>query len=140
MRQPSKKLAALHAKGNKAGTYLYNFTLEFPMMNKIAWHCSDIPFFFHNIDKVELCSIPGVSEKLEEQIFSAFMEFTRTGVPSSDSLPFWPQITQTEEPTMIFDRICEVRDHYDDALYEMIDSILPPFNLHEDVNEEDMQH
>ncbi|MDH8276322.1 hypothetical protein QIG69_28620, partial [Klebsiella pneumoniae] len=30
MRQPSKKLAAMHAKGKKAGTYLYDFTLEFP--------------------------------------------------------------------------------------------------------------
>ena len=57
MRQPSKKLAVMHAKGKKAGTYLYNFTLEFPMMNKIAWHCSDIPFFFHNTDKVRsLCN------------------------------------------------------------------------------------
>ena len=41
--------------GGKAGTYLYDFTLEFPMMHKIAWHCSDIPFFFHNTDKVEIC-------------------------------------------------------------------------------------
>lgn len=41
--------------GGKAGTYLYDFTLEFPMMHKIAWHCSDIPVFFHNTDKVEIC-------------------------------------------------------------------------------------
>ena len=45
MRQPSKRLAKLHAKG-AAGTYLYDFTLEFPFQHgKIAWHCSDIPFF-----------------------------------------------------------------------------------------------
>ena len=140
MRQPSKKLAALHAKGGKAGTYLYNFTLEFPMMSKIAWHCSDIPFFFHNTDKVEICSIPGVTETLEDQIFGAFMAFARTGVPSHDKLPEWPRVTEESEPTMILDTVCEVRDHYDDALYEMIDSILPPFNLHEDVDEDDMQH
>lgn len=140
MRQPTKKLAAMHAKGGNAGTYLYNFTLEFPMMRKIAWHCSDIPFFFHNTDKVEICSIPNVTEALEEQIFRAFMEFAKTGVPVCNSLPQWPSVTEENEPTMIFDTVCEVREHYDDALYLMIDSILPPFNLHEDVDEEDMQH
>ena len=62
MRVPSKKLAALHARCGRAGTYLYNFTLEFPMGDKIAWHCSDIPFFFHNTDKVEVCAIPGDAE------------------------------------------------------------------------------
>ena len=140
MRQPSKLLAALHAQGNKAGTYLYNFTLEFPVMHKIAWHCSDIPFFFHNTDKVEVCSIPGVTEKLEAQIFGAFMSFARTGVPSQESLPAWPKVTEAEEPTMIFDRECQVRRNYDDALYALIDSILPPFNLMELMASQDIQH
>ena len=140
MRAPSKRLAALHAQGGKAGTYLYNFTLEFPMMHKIAWHCSDIPFFFHNTDKVEICSIPGVTEKLEEQMFGAFMNFARTGVPSQAQLPLWPQVTEAEEPTMIFDRECQVRHHYDDELLELIDSILPPFNLMEQMADQDIQH
>lgn len=51
MRQASKRLARLHAKGRDIGTYLYDFTLEFPIYHeKIAWHCSDIPFFFHNTE------------------------------------------------------------------------------------------
>lgn len=140
MRAPSKKLAAMHAKGGKAGTYLYDFTLEFPMMHKIAWHCSDIPFFFHNTDKVEVCSIPGVTEKLEEQIFGAFMSFARTGVPSQEQLPEWPEVTETEEPTMIFDRECQVRDHFDDELLKLVDSILPPFNLMETMESQNVQH
>ncbi|WP_321013251.1 hypothetical protein [Eisenbergiella sp.] len=41
---------------------------------------------------------------------------------------------------MIFDRRCEVRDHYDDALYELIDSILPPFNLMEMMMNQNVQH
>ena len=29
--------------------YVYNFTLEFPVEGgAFAWHCSDIPFVFHN--------------------------------------------------------------------------------------------
>lgn len=140
MRQPSKKLAAMHAKGKKAGTYLYTFTLEFPMMHKIAWHCSDIPFFFHNTDKVELCAIPGVTQKLEAQMFGALLHFARTGVPSQEDLPVWPAVTEQEEPTMLFDRQCQVRDHYDDALLKLIDSILPPFNLMQMLASQMVQH
>ncbi len=132
MRQPSKRLAKMHAKGEKAGTYLYNFTLEFPIHhNKIAWHCSDIPFFFHNTELVEVCQIPNVREKLERQIFESFMTFARTGKPECAELPAWEKVTEDVEPTMIFDRECQLRYNYDDKLYEKIDSILPPFNLME---------
>ena len=141
MRQPSKRLAALHAKGGKAKAWLYNFTLEFPFQNgKIAWHCSDIPFFFNNTDKVEICGIPDVSDTLEKQIFGALMAFAKTGDPNHDGLPCWPAVTPEDEPTMIFDRICEVRHNYDDALYEKIDSILPPFNLMELLMQQNVQH
>lgn len=139
-RQPSKKFAHAHAKGKNAKAYLYNFTLEFPFQHgKIAWHCSDIPFFFKNTDKVEVCAIPGVTEKLEKKIFGAFIAFAKTGVPNCDDLPVWAEVTETDEPTMIFDRECEVRHNYDDALYAAIDRILPPFNIM-DLGNQDVQH
>ncbi len=132
MRQPSKQIAKMHAEKSKAGTYLYDFTLEFPIHhNKIAWHCADIPFFFHNIDLVEVCQIPEVGKRLESQIFEAFMSFAKTGKPESDKLPAWESVTGEKEPTMIFDRECELRYDFDNQLYEKIDSILPPFNLDE---------
>lgn len=132
MRQPSKAIAKLHASGKKAGTYLYDFTLEFPIHhNKIAWHCSDIPFFFHNTELVEVCQIPDVTERLEAQMFEAFMSFAKTGRPESNQLPAWEAVTEEKEPTMIFDRECEVRYNFDDELYQKIDDILPPFNLME---------
>ena len=140
MRQPSKRLAAMHAEGQNAGTYLYNFTLEFPMMHKIAWHCSDIPFFFHNTDKVEVCAIPGVTEKLEQQMFGAFMCFAKTGVPAQQDLPVWEPVTAEKEPTMIFDTECQVLYNYDDKLLKQIDSILPPFNLMELLAAQNVQH
>lgn len=141
MRQPSKQLANLHAQKGNAGTYLYEFTLEFPFMHdKIAWHCSDIPFFFHNTDRVEICGMPGVSDVLEEQIFGAFMAFVRNGCPDCEKLPAWPAVTADREPTMIFDRKCEVRINFDDSLYALIDSILPPFNLMEIMASQNVQH
>lgn len=145
MRQPSKRLAKLHAMGQTGedwvGTYLYDFTLEFPIQyNKIAWHCSDIPFFFHNTDKVEVCQISDISEKLETQMFEAFITFARNGKPECDKLPQWETVTPDFEPTMIFDKDCEVRHNFDDRLYEKIDSILPPFNLMEMMMKENIQH
>lgn len=141
MRQPSKQLARLLAEAGNTDVYLYDFTLEFPFMhNKIAWHCSDIPFFFHNTDKVEVCGMPGITEKLEEQIFGAFMNFVKSDNPNFEKLPAWPTVTAAQEPTMILDRECEVRMNFDDALYELIDSILPPFNLMEMTKGQDVQH
>ena len=140
MRQPSKKLAAMHAAGGKAGTYLYNFTLEFPMMHKTAWHCSDIPFFFHNTDKVEVCAIPGVTEKLERQMFGAFMNFARTGVPVQQELPDWPKVTADTEPTMLFDEECRIACNYDDQLLALLDSILPPCTIAQLQESENVQH
>jgi len=81
-----------------------------------------------------------VSEELQDQIFGAFMSFAKTGNPNCDKLPKWPEVTTEQEPTMIFDRKCEVRMNFDDALYELIDSILPPFSLMTAMESQDIQH
>ena len=105
----------------EAPTYNYMFSFEFPYENgKPAWHCSDICFFFHNVDLVPIANVPGVSDKLEEQIFRAVMNFVRTGDPNHPELPYWPPVTPDDEATMIFDRTCEVRHNYDDAILPLL--------------------
>lgn len=139
-RAPSKALARLTAMGKKAPAYLYNFTLDFPIYHShTAWHCSDIPFVFHNTDKVEVCGIPGVTEKLESEIFNALMAFARTGDPNHAGIPHWAPVTAETEPTMIFDRSCSVRIDYDDALLKLMSEVLPELTpeTYEDV---DLQH
>ncbi len=129
-RAPSKALARLAAESGNAPAYLYNFTLEFPYRkNKIAWHCSDIPFFFHNTDKVEVCNIPGVSDKLEKQIFNAALSFAKTGDPNHGGLPSWPAVAPNDEATMIFDRECRLRHNYDDELLALLDRVAKPFSF-----------
>jgi para-nitrobenzyl esterase len=131
-RAPSKELAALAANEGKAPAYLYNFTLEFPYQGgKVAWHCSDIPYFFHNSDKVEVCNIPGISDILEKQIFESVMSFARNGSPEHGGIPAWPSVTPADEPTMVFDRECEVRHNYDGRLLALFDEIAGPFSLAE---------
>lgn len=140
-RLPSKALAKLHSQGGKAGAYLYQFALEFPYQHgKPAWHCSDIPFVFHNTDKVDICTIPGVTKELEEKIFQAVISFAKTGDPNHEGLPKWPCVTPEDEPTMIFDRECRVGHNYDDALLNRLEEISPPFNLFEMMAQENIQH
>lgn len=138
-RKPTKELVKLHAKGNQAPAYLYEFTLSFPYQNnKVAWHCSDIPFIFHNTHLVEVCGIPGVADELEKQIFEAAMQFARVGDPNHAGLPKWEPVTEEDEPTMIYDRKCEVRHNFDDELLKVLDEVLAPVDMEEAL--EDAQH
>ena len=113
-RVPTMKLVSEASKRSEAPTYSYMFTFEFPVQNgKIAWHCSDIPFVFHNIHRVPSANIEGVSEKLQEQIFSAVMSFAKTGNPNNDKLPTWDASKENDEATMIYDIECECRHNFD---------------------------
>lgn len=139
MREVTVKLAKLFAKGG-GKAYLYNFTLEFPFQHgKPAWHCSDIPYFFGNTDLVEICGIPGVSDKLENEIFDGLLAFAKNGNPDHEGLPHWPEVEETSAPTMVFDRVSEVKRDYDDKVFEKINEVLPPFSFMDTMNA-DIQH
>ena len=72
--------------------------LEFPYDDgHVAWHCAEIPFVFHNADKVPVCNLPGVSDRLEDQVFSAWINFARNGDPSGPALPQWPACKPGDE-------------------------------------------
>ncbi|MDR1319757.1 MAG: carboxylesterase family protein, partial [Treponema sp.] len=87
---------ALHYIEKKAAeaaapVYSYLFALEFDYDGgKSAWHCSDIPFVFRNTDRVAICNIEGVTEKLEDQISGAYVNFAKNGNPNNAALPEWP--------------------------------------------------
>lgn len=139
MREPSKKIAAMHAAGKGAGTYLYEFTVDFPEMGKAAWHCSDIPFFFRNTALTEYCQFQGAG-KLERAMSDSLISLAKTGAPASAALPAWPSVTPEKEPTMIFDKTCEVRENFDDELFKGINEVLPPFSLRHAADDTQIQH
>ncbi len=118
-REPSKDFARKKAAHPQAPTYCYLFNLDMPLDDgHCAWHCADIPFFFHNTDKVFVCDIPGVSDLLEDRMAGSFVNFARYGAPSCPSLPEWTPCAPDDVATMIFDRECAVRHNHDDALYK----------------------
>ncbi|MCD7863183.1 MAG: carboxylesterase family protein [Lachnospiraceae bacterium] len=120
-RDPSLDFTMKKALCPQAETYSYQFTLEFPLEGgKCAWHCSDIPFVFHNTELVPVCTVPGVTDRLEERMFGAWISFARYGNPSCASLPAWSACKPGVEATMIFDRECEVRYNFDHELRECL--------------------
>lgn len=97
-----------------ACTYAYLFNQDMPLDGgRTPWHCSDIPFFFHNICLVPVAEGAENAEKLENQIFQSVMAFARTGNPNHPDIPQWPASTADEEHTMLFDGNCRVRVNYD---------------------------
>ena len=77
-RSPTKDFIAKESEHSQAPTYSYLFAFEFPYDGgKTAWHCSELPFVFHNTEKVPICNVPGVSDKLEDQMFGAWIHFAR---------------------------------------------------------------
>ncbi|MEE0809770.1 carboxylesterase/lipase family protein [Blautia sp.] len=140
-RCPTKKFIKEFAKAG-GEIYSYLFTLEFPYQHgKTAWHCSDIPFVFHNTELVPVTNIPEISDKLEKQMFDAVIHFAETGNPNHSGIPQWPVSTEEREATMIFDRVCTVRFNFDDYLLELHKKALPNLTLANIEQEDDqIQH
>ncbi len=138
-RAPSRDFIVKKAAHTEAPTYSYQFTLELTYDGgHVAWHCSEIPFVFHNTEKIPYCNIPGVSDKLEEQMFNAWVQFARTGNPNHPGLPQWPACTPDDEAVMIFDKTCEVKHNFDAELVDLIAKTAPDFRF--DDEDQPIQH
>lgn len=103
-------IKARAAAGGKVYSYLFH--QDFPLNNgTTAWHCADIPFFFHNADLVPICHFDG-AKALEEKVFGAAMAFSRTGAPG------WPESTPEEERTYLFAEDCRLTVNHDHDLIQ----------------------
>ena len=65
-----------------APVYNYMFAKIFDYDGgRAAWHCADIPYFFHNAQLIPICHQPGW-EELERVMCGAFVNFAKTGDPN----------------------------------------------------------
>ncbi len=137
MREITVRLAKLFSEKGKA--YLYNFVYEFPFRHGMtSWHCSDIPYFFGTSDLVEICGNAD-REKLESELFSSLMAFAKNGTPDNENIPEWKPVEPKSAPTMVFDKEPSLKFNYDDKVFDIINSVLKPFNFYE-LMSQNIQH
>ena len=127
------------AQHPESPVYSYQFTFEFPLEEgKPAWHCSEIPYVFHNSDRAALYNVPGVTDILEERLSGAWVNFARYGNPNVGSLPAWPACEPGVENVMILDRKCEVRVNFDHALLKLVEKYAQnPFDKKKEEEDEE---
>lgn len=127
----TSEFIAKKAEESSVPAYLYEFTLDFDVMGGApAWHCADIPFVFHNCERIGNCNIEGVTESLEQQIAGAWVSLAYTGNPNHAGMPKWEPFGNTKA-TMVFDRMSECRYDFDTELLAAIDAEIPPVSIDE---------
>ncbi len=140
-RVPSQEFIDCKAKCPESPTFSYLFAYDFLYDGgKTAWHCSDIPFVFHNMDLVPVCNEPGVTDKLQDQVFGAYIAFARNGNPSHPGLPDWPACKPNEENVMVFDKECSLRTNFDRELTALHEKVSPPWRFGGGEDDQPIQH
>lgn len=132
-RKPVIKFVSKRAKYKKTAVYSYLFAFEFPLDDgKPAWHCSDLPFVFHNTDKVPVTNIPNVTEKTEYRLCSAWVNFAKTGNPYIDDTILWTKCEEDKENCMVIsNNTWEVKSDFDHDLIAKVEEvgIKSPFSV-----------
>lgn len=140
-RTPSREFIECKAKCPESPTFSYLFAYDFLYDGgKTAWHCSDIPFVFHNMEMVPVCNEPGVTDKLQENVFGAYIAFARNGDPSHPGLPAWPACHPGEEHVMVFDRECSLRTNFDQEMIALHGKASPPWPFGGGDDDQPIQH
>lgn len=123
-------------------TYSYIFNYDFTVDGgRTPWHCSDIPYFFHNTELVPVTQEEGVTEKLEQQIFESVMAFAHTGNPANPYIPEWPASTAKEEKSMLFGINPRLAVNHDEVLVPgLAKDAAEPLMEYMKKNMEKMQH
>ena len=117
------------AKEASAPVYNYLFAKVFDYDGgRAAWHCSDIPFFFHNAEKIPICHQTNY-EMLDRVMSGAFVNFARTGDPNVEGLPSWEKCADGKMVTMVFDDECYVKENMQDELLPLVKAYNPPFKF-----------
>lgn len=86
----------------------------------VAWHCSEIPFVFHNVSFIEASFEPGISDQLEDIMCQAWVNMAYSGNPNGGCVPGWNKMQKDNIYTMIFDEKCKVEKNHDIKLRELL--------------------
>lgn len=124
---PTVEYVEKKAKEASAPVYNYLFNLVFDVDGgKAAWHCSDIPYFFHNGEMVPVCH-QEAGDMLDQVMSGAFVNFARTGNPNCPGLPQWEPCSEGKLVTMEFGPTCAAKVNLHQELLPLVLQYQPPF-------------
>lgn len=106
-----------------APVYNYIFTYFSPVMDKagMAWHCSEIPYVFDNVDLVpQATGGDDAARAMAHTVSQAWINFARFGNPNHDGLPEWPEYSAEEGGTMVLDSVPWVGFQHDAELLSLM--------------------
>ena len=117
------------AKEASAPVYNYIFAKIFDYDGgRAAWHCSDIPYFFHNGEMIPICHQEN-GEMLDRVMSASFVNFARTGNPNAEGLPQWDKCEDGKTVTMVFDDQCYTKVGLQDEILPLLQQYKPPFHF-----------
>ena len=107
----------------EAPVYTYTFAFFSPVMDGIgmAWHCSEIPYVFDNVELVYSATGGGeAAQAMADKVSQAWINFARFGDPNHEGLPEWPVYASENGASMVFDGVPYVGFHHDAELLSLI--------------------
>ena len=121
-REPEIRYIRERSKGN-GSTWSYLFNMDQPIDGgNTPWHCSDIPYFFRNIDLVEYphgdTGDPDLASRVQTEAAETLLAFARTGNPNNSAVPEWPACEPEKEYVLVMDAHTRVKENYDHRLME----------------------
>ena len=108
------------AKAGCAPIYNWLIPTEFPYDGgTVGWHNADEAYMFHNAEYLEASYIPGVSEKMQDEMTGAWLAMAKTGNPNFDGLEHkWPSYQEEPGATYFFDAKSYVKHDHDKEVME----------------------
>lgn len=139
-RLPTQNYIRLRSALNNC-TYSYLFNFDMHVDNgRTPWHCSDIPFVFHNTSLVPSSQWGDATEELEKKIFECVRSFAWMGDPNHTGIPEWPVSKPGQEQTIIFDEKVRVRCNFDAELIPLLAKHMASLFVKEDGERKNILH
>jgi para-nitrobenzyl esterase len=99
-----------------APAFVYWFTWQTPVLDgrPRAFHCCELAFCFDNTDRcAAMTGGTADARALAAKTADAWIAFARKGDPNHAGLPKWPAFNADQQPTMILDNACVVKNNPD---------------------------
>ena len=109
------------AQPGSAPVYNWLLTVDMPASigSTTAWHNAEEPFVLHNAAYLEAVYVPGVMDRLADQMAGAWAAFAYTGDPNHPGMPHWDPVRPGTSPAMLFDANSHQEDGHDHKLMEV---------------------